>query len=152
MASVGIVVAYRADAAPDAFSSMLQQRPGSQGASAASRIADVLCMAQAAVRKQRHRAAATPAPTIIRAGGARGDAMRGGFASSAAGRMSGGHALLSRRAKSAGAARQHCIATSPFVTAGAIPAVVVAIVLGSFPDHAQVSAAHGYDISAAVSR
>lgn len=105
---------------PDAFSSLLPQRAGNYGASAASRIADVLSMAQAAVRKEKQRAAATPAPAVISSAGPRG-AMRGRCVAAAAGSMRGVHAVAGRRAKSAGAAQQRGIATSPFVTAGAHP-------------------------------
>lgn len=115
----GLLLVFRADSAPDAFSRMLQQRPGSHGASAAARIADVLSMAQAAVRKERQRAAATPAPILVRAGGARG-AVRGRCASAASGRMRSVNVVSSRRAKSAGASQQQGIATSPFVTAGVV--------------------------------
>lgn len=122
---------------------MLHQRPGSQGASAAARIADVLSMAQTAVRKQHHRVAATPAPVLVRARGARAGptyvgargALSGRSATAAAGGMRGRHALSGKRAKSAGAARLQGTATSPFVAAGVFQLVTPAFCQNSLTLH-----------------
>jgi hypothetical protein len=111
--------ASRAGLLPDVLSQLTPQRPGGHGASAARRIADVLSMAQAAVKKEKHRAAATLAPLVAYDAGLK-ERLHGRSAS--ARRMCGVNAV-SRKEDNVGTA------TSPFVTPSVCPVLGYQIML-----------------------